>query len=355
MPHHLKHTICSALLLFIYYSSKGDSFGGRGKTGAFRSYYNSGRTIISAKVTKFHQSKKLVFNRQQLQHELLFCHTDSLIPNYESRTIGKIDGSYTDTTGRVPTRLHMTTISNDDTSFDYSSKLGWEEYYKRELIINDISCYKNDGNNTFDATTATTEWHASIPLDTISSYCWVTRHERGKKSILMIGCGTSRLVDVVISGIPYKNSMSNGDDVHITLLDSSQTCINELTRRYQNIENVHCICGDAIQLENTLSFPNTSTTSKIPQRYDTIIDKGLMDVLFCSDDWTLSVKTLFSEAIKVLAPSGGSYVLISYKLSKMTREFLIQLADGVGYTWEFNCVGSTERVHISVSKPLPNR
>ncbi len=200
------------------------------RTGVFRSDCNTGRTVINVEATKFHQCNKLAFNLQQPRHGLLLCHTNSPIPNHERRTIRKIDGSHTDT--RATTRLHMTKISNDDTSFDFASKVGWEDYYKRELIIDDISCNKNDGSSTGNTTSMTTEWHASIPLETISSYCWVnserndtTKHV--KNSILMIGCGTSRLVDVVMAGIPYKSSMSDDDDVHITLLDSSQTCINE--------------------------------------------------------------------------------------------------------------------------------
>ena len=179
--------------------------------------------------------------------------------------------------------------------------------------------------------------------------------DRTNKSILMIGCGTSRLVDVIMAKNPYSsnnNSAKSDDDVQFTLLDSSQTCIDELTRRYQKFDNVHCVCGDAIELTKTLSVSCPTTKAKIPQRYDTIIDKGLMDVLFCSDDWTSSVETLFTEATNVLNRNGGgTYILISYKLPNATKQFLSEIADGLGYVWDFNCIGSTKRVTLSMADP----
>ena len=266
--------------------------------------------------------------------------------------------------GRATSQLYTKQGSNnDDTSFDFSSKIGWEEYYQRGLMTVDKN--NNDGISS-SAPSITTEWHTSIPLETIASHCWrnlvkncnkgIDDSDRINKSILMIGCGTSRLVDVIMAKNPYSsnnNSAKSDDDVQFTLLDSSQTCIDELARRYQKYENIHCVCGDAIELTKTLLVygPNTAKAT-IPQRYDTIIDKGLMDVLFCSDDWTSSVETLFTEATNVLNRNGGgTYILISYKLPNATKQFLSEIADGLGYVWDFNCIGSTKRVTLSMADP----
>jgi hypothetical protein len=240
----------------------------------------------------------------------------------------------------------------EDTSFDFSSKIGWEEYYQRGLNLDSV-------NNHDGSWEITTEWHTSIPLETISSYCWNsvnnldeinTNNDKSfnvKKSILMIGCGTSRLAEVLMAEMPHDCNGMN--DLHITLLDSSRTCIDALQRRYENYNNINCICGDAIELTRTLLRPHQPISAEMPQRFDTIIDKGLMDVLFCSDDWTTSVRKLFIEATKVLLESGGTYILVSYQLSKATKDFLTEIADGLGFSWEFDCPGSTKRVAISVA------
>ena len=323
------------------------------------------RNAFAAKCHRFHN---VPFHPRQRKHELL-CHDPTL--NSQRRQERWISNLYRNVVSRPikgghigeQTQLCLSKSSNGDISFDFSSKLGWEDYYQRGLTLDDI----NDDRNITKETSITTEWHTSIPLETIASYCWndansyVDDNESHnestksvKKSILMIGCGTSRLADVVLSGNLFNRSRDN--DTHVTLLDSSRTCIDELQRRYENYGNINCVCGDAIELTKTLScsqHQRQHAKAEILQQYDLIIDKGLMDVLFCSDDWTLSVQTLFTEATKVLLGNGvdgGTYILVSYKLPKATKDFLAEVADGLGYTWEFDCHGSTKHVTIAIAK-----
>lgn len=348
----------STLLILTYNSSIVNSFICHWETGTFHRFGTS--------INVLNRNYEVQFDPEHTTHKL-HCH--NAIPRHPRRQARKIGNLYCNMLSQfkkyksigVPTQLYVSEGRNDDTSFDFSSKLGWEEYYQRGLNFDNIN--END-----DSRKITTEWHTSIPLETIASHCWNSFNTcddsdslidgiiSTKKSILMIGCGTSRLVDVVMAEGPYTSSSIN--DLHITLLDSSQTCIDELQRRYEGFCNVHCVCGDAVELTHTLSrsrsIHHLHNKEEIPQQFDTIIDKGLMDVLLCSDDWTYLVQKLFTEATKVLIANGGTggtYILVSYQLPKATREFLLEVACRLGYSWEFNCYGSTKRVTISFAKP----
>ena len=344
MTYNLLNTI-SILLILHYCSSRVNPFVARRTTDTFRSY--------SIDATARKTSNLCYEPLRRPTHDMHCCYSVAHHPRHPRRNTIQWRLINCECV-RYRTQLYLT--RNDDTSFDFSSKLGWEEYYRKGLTFDSIC----DNDSSTSATSITTEWHTSIPLETIASYCWnsvnkdnsnESKTKRTEKFILMIGCGTSRLVDVVMAGTSCD---SNGlKNTHITLLDSSQTCIDELQRRYKSVSNIHYICGDAIELSNTVSCSRKDTNAQIPQRYDTIVDKGLMDVLFCSDDWTSSVQTLFTEATKVLihSDSGGTYILISYQLPKATKNFLQEIADELGYAWEFNCYGSTKRVSISTAKP----
>lgn len=181
------------------------------------------------------------------------------------------------------------------------------------------------------------EWHSSIPLDVLATYCRDCDWDRPIHNVdeafrvLMIGCGTSRLPEAVLE---------RGPATSITLLDSSATCIEELTQRYKRLESVSCICGDAVKLTNTLS---------LSQKYQVIVDKGLLDALLCGEGWNGPVATLLDEACKVLS-SNGVYLLVSYRLPVSTKEFMTNIGRQIGLTWEFDCEGSNDRVGISVAK-----
>jgi hypothetical protein len=194
-----------------------------------------------------------------------------------------------------------------DSNFDYSSTAGWESYYTKDQIKIPL-----------------TEWHSSVTLESLANHvpAWAS-------SCLMIGCGTSHFPEVVRAGHTAK----------IVLLDSSPTCIRELKSRYGC--SMCCICGDATRLSELVE----------PDSMDCIFDKGLMDAFFCGDGWTTPTEALLKGASSVLR-EGGIYLLVSYRLSASSKEFLESVGNQVGLDWKFDCTGSNERVGISIATKL---
>ena len=235
MTYHPLHPLpVSIFLLWNYYIRTVDSFHIVWRSGSLHGF----NINVLTKINRFDDLP---------WHDL---HRRNPIPYYEQH-IRKIDGMYSGCHGRATFQLYAKKASSDDTSFDFSSKMGWEEYYKRGLIVD---YNNNDGSSS--SPSITTEWHTSIPLETISSYCWGDYAKNCKindrydddtnsmnQSFLMIGCGTSHLVEVIMEGNPCNNN-TKSDNVQFTLLDSSQTCIDELTSRYKQFENIHCVCGE---------------------------------------------------------------------------------------------------------------
>jgi SAM-dependent methyltransferase len=221
-------------------------------------------------------------------------------------------------------KIRKTSITKID-SFDFSSQHEWDNYYvEQRAAAAAVPNWEEDDNDD-----PVLEWHSSIPLEILAKYCSTddANATTTTNNILMIGCGTSRLPDVV----HRHNSTAT-----ITLLDSSPTCIEQLVRRYGHRSNVRCVCGDATKLSNY--FDRNS--------FDWIIDKGLTDALLCSEGWNGPVEQLFNEAAYVVR-RGSFYILVSYQLPRSTVEFLQQQPSwGV---WRFNCEGSNDRVQISVA------
>jgi len=204
-------------------------------------------------------------------------------------------------------RLFWVEAFSKDSSFDFSSKQGWEEYYNRQ------------GKEALDM-----EWHSSISLNDIAEMV----PEEESLECLMVGCGTSHLPDAVLQ---------KRKGVSITLLDSSSSCINQLQQRYGN--KMKYVCGDATRMSTFLS----SST------YDMILDKGLMDALFCGEGWDHPIQSLLLESANILKP-GGSYLLLGYRLMSATKDFLEQTGELNGLQWKFDCEGSTERVMVSIAR-----
>jgi hypothetical protein len=195
-------------------------------------------------------------------------------------------------------------------AFDFSSVNGWEQFYSESSI------------NSQEYSVV--EWHSSVPLEVLADF---VPHD---STCLMVGCGTSDLPSVV-----YTQRHAN-----VTLMDSSQTCIDQLTGHYG--ETMSYVCGDSTRMSSILP------PAKL---YDIIIDKGLIDALICGEGWNGPIESLLREASKVLC-SGGVYLLVSYRLPKSTKEFLTEVSCQVGLDWEFDIAGSNDRVGISIARKV---
>jgi hypothetical protein len=206
--------------------------------------------------------------------------------------------------------LNSALSAADAASFlDFSAPSEWEIFYQERPEV--------------------LEWHSSVPLERIASY--VPNNKDHVVEILLIGCGNSRLPETILSSCKQNN-------VRIVLLDTSQTCLDQLEQLYGSA--VEYVCGNAVALDRL--FPN--------RQFDMVLDKGLSDALFCSEGWNGPMEDLYKGASKILRPDGGQYLLVSYKLPSSTKEFLEEVGNTVALEWEFDLKeDSNERVGVSLA------
>lgn len=208
-----------------------------------------------------------------------------------------------------PTRSHHVRLSSTHWDFDFSSKIGWNQFYKEE--------------------TDAVEWHSSIPLDVLVK-AYITK----EGSCLMIGCGTSQLPRAIYD--------ADGTAAAMTCLDSSSTCLDQLKQQFDSVNDddasIQYVCGDAVELTQTLG----DVTS-----FDVIVDKGLMDALLCDEGWNGPVERLMEQAIRRLKV-GGQYLLVSYGLPSSTQDFLVSVTTP-HLEWEFDRPEAAGRVQVSLA------
>ena len=189
--------------------------------------------------------------------------------------------------------------------FDFSSTIGWEEYYQCDDSV--------------------IEWHFSIPLEVIADLVPI------KSTCLVVGCGNSHLPRVIYN---------RREPLSLACLDSSQTCLDQLQQRDgASCPRMTFLLGNAVKLTKVLHGIN---------KYDSIVDKGLLDALMCGEGWNDPIAQLLDEVGQVLR-TGGTYLLVCYKLSSATREFLEQVGSKAGLSWIFDLEGSNDRVSISIA------
>ena len=186
-------------------------------------------------------------------------------------------------------------------SFDFSSTSEWDIFYQENGVF---------------------EWHSSVPLDKIASFV------EPNSDCLMVGCGNSRLPQVVLS---------NCRDVSIVLSDTSQTCLDQLQTIYGS--SLKYKLGDSTKLSTLFE----------EKKFDIIIDKGLSDAILCGDGWDGPLTRLFEGASIVLNEEKGIYLLVSYKLPPSTKNFLTEVGQRVGLNWQFDLPESNDRVSVSVA------
>ena len=217
--------------------------------------------------------------------------------------------------------------TNSDASlvdaFDFSSKTGWDQFYERRSRVSD----DDHDQLAFEPY----EWHSSLDHDTVLQHA-----ERGG-SILFVGCGTSTM--------PLELYDLHEGKSHIICLDYSPSCIEQLAQSWGPTRaNMSFLVGDATRLEN---MPDIADSD---EGIDAIIDKGLVDALMCGEGWNGDVERLLASAAKQLRPN-GLYVLVSYKLSSATKDFLLDLGKKYGLEWTFD-LEDEDNNRVSLSKAV---
>ena len=218
-------------------------------------------------------------------------------------------------------------------TFDFSSRVGWDEFYA--------------SSDEFD-------WHHSISHSSILSEI-----EPGS-SVLMVGCGTSTLPDFVYD--------AHGTHTRICCLDYSAACVEAMQRRYRSaisgqeregqVNGMTFIHADATRLDAVewdgvlvgqgSSKERTGIDVGGKKHFDAVVDKGLIDALMCGEGWDGDIARLFHGVSGILKEDKGVYVLISFKLSKSSKEFLSLLGEEYGMQWEFDLLEkSNDKVSVS--------
>jgi hypothetical protein len=289
---------------------------------------------------------------------------------------------------------------------DFSSAPAWEEHYAKQL--NAVGS-QLDRENPVD-TLRDKEWHQEIPLEaivelveellvessgpeTLELRSCDASHLRSrnrsisevkKKTILVIGCGTSRLPTLLLERLPSL--------VSLVLLDSSPTCIAHLHERYCRGPPAHSpdpasdasrrvtlACGNVLSPPSSWQVFRPShdnahpilSTNPTSVRCDMVLDKGMMDVLLCGEGWDSTVPRLLASVRKAAAsaeydddddalrssrdhqygandhstvlslsprtPPYCHYILISYRLPPSTMRFLVeQTSSDPEGAWEWS-------------------
>mmetsp|Transcript_19425 Transcript_19425/g.28712 ORF Transcript_19425/g.28712 Transcript_19425/m.28712 type:complete len:290 (+) Transcript_19425:146-1015(+) len=213
--------------------------------------------------------------------------------------------------------------------YDFSSLNGWDQFYTHQ---------QQRQQDHF-------EWHSSIP------HSFIIEELQPRQNILIVGNGNSRL--------PFDIYTHFDSDVNITVVDYSQPCIDFLRNAHQaSCPSIQFVCGDATNLEQII---HTQCTHGESVQYDIVIDKGLMDAMMCTDGWDGegNVKKYFHEVGKVLnfrkdfvQTGGGKIVLVAYRLSSSTRDFLEELGRDIGVEWEEDEKRGNGRVSFLIGTPL---
>lgn len=270
--------------------------------------------------------------------------------------------------------------NNDIDSVDYSSTRGWEALYQEQFfepLALQGSCTNMD---TSSSSAIVEEWHSSISLETIADLILMTvavatNENHGSRPdtgsvIVMIGCGTSHLPSVLLDRC-RSTQQQEGDAIHqVILVDASPTCLQLLRQRYESVPSYRrklaFVCADVTQPSWYASASYTLGNDHSPT---VILDKGLLDALFCGDGWERPVQAVLQECRDILsAKGGGCYILISYKLPKSTQEFLASISSSLQksndgdhnnndqpplFQWEFDVPKySTDRVSVSFGRTL---
>jgi len=162
-------------------------------------------------------------------------------------------------------------------------------------------------------------WLARYQETSNETFDWYLRYEELKEilrpllfpdmQILVLGCGTSTLSeDLYADGF-----------VNIMNVDRVEPLIGALENKFaeRGIE--------------TMKF-ELCEVQKLPQQwtaqFDIVIDKACLDSVACGQEAKLDVASLLTHVSRVLKPSSGVYVCVSWAGPALRRPMLVGKADG---------------------------
>jgi len=143
-----------------------------------------------------------------------------------------------------------------------------------------------------------------------------------RHKVLLLGCGSSSTIDLL-----YKHGFRD-----ITAIDISPTIVQDMQKKYKDFPGVDFYCMDMQKLNR---FPDKTFTF--------VFDKGGIDALFCTLDFTFAVRAavaeiyrvLRDEAVFVCVSHGGPRSRVPYFRSVDWAVDTLPLQDNVGETLSF--------------------
>jgi ubiquinone/menaquinone biosynthesis C-methylase UbiE len=164
----------------------------------------------------------------------------------------------------------------------------WEYQHKRLDHY-----YHHDNTHAGDASNNATSAGSALLTTTLAETIGVAPHADRDQPLLMLGCGNSRLGEEMID---------RGWRGPLIQVDVSNRVIDSMSQR----------CGHYIQ-QGHMNFIHDDATELSAFRKDMMhacLDKGLIDALFCADEYEQCQKVLKSVH-RVLQP-GGTFVAWSF-------------------------------------------
>jgi len=211
-------------------------------------------------------------------------------------------------------------------AFDFSSQKGWDEFYSRDSIFE-------------------FEWHSSISHEMI-----ISEIDKKASSVLMVGVGNSNLPRILYDARKGQTA--------VVCMDYSQPCLDMLRMMHaESCPRMEFICGDAKELDRIFvgaqncidGVDEEETSSNEPFYFDTIVDKGLVDAFMCGEGWNGDIELYMRGVAALLEKGVGRFILVSYKLTSSTKEYLIEIGRKYGLQWELDIQPkSNSRVSFSV-------
>ena len=233
----------------------------------------------------------------------------------------------------------------DLVSFDFASQKGWNGFYQQTAFESTTNKEQEEEEEQDFQSSFAFEWHASIDSQTILSMI------PPRSRVVFVGTGNSPLPRMLHDRECSDNDDESGDHTSIVCIDYSQPCID----RMKNLHDESCapalqfVCGDVRELNDLLSKQELNWKDGDSSSWDVIVDKGCMDALMCNEGWDWDLERYFSGCHSVLQPRNGKIILLSFKLTRTMKDYLLEIGERYGIDWDLDIPDkSNERVSFSI-------